>query len=252
LPAIDIEADTIGDLLYGCLGKVTSAQPDAAGSPTVFRHTFLPLTDVRFPSFTFFVDRGLSVKRYPLTVLKKLTLSGAVDGKATAAAEVLFKTEENASAFAATFGSPKPLMFYQTDFKLDGASDQNVRSWNLSIDNGSVAQRTLNQSRDAKDILSHGSYAIQGGYDIYFETEANRQKFLDALPAAIDILVTGDVIHDVYKNELDIHIPKAKYSAYAYGTLEGLLGAAVTFKAEVDPALSYSLQMILTNAVTGY
>ena len=35
LPAIDVEADTVGDLLYGCLGKVTTAQPDASGSPTV-------------------------------------------------------------------------------------------------------------------------------------------------------------------------------------------------------------------------
>lgn len=252
LPALDLEAETIGDLLLGCLGKVTSAQPDATNSPTVFRHTFKPDNRTQFPSFTFFADRGLGIKRYPLTVIKKLSLTGAVDGKAQAVADVLFKTEEAASAFTAVFGSPKPFMFFQTEIKLDGVSNQDVKSWSLNMDNASFAQRTLNQSRDAKDIVSSGKFAIEGGYEIYFETETNRQKFLDNLPQALNIILTGDIIEDTFKNTLDLSIPKARYTAYAFGALEGLLGAAVAFRAEVDPALGYSLQAVLTNAVSGY
>jgi len=251
LPAIDLEAETVGDLLLGALGKVTTAQPDQVNSPTVYRHTFKPDNLVRFPSFTFFADRGLGVKRYPLTVVKKLVLSGGVDGKAQSSADVLFKTEEAASAFVATFGSPKPLMFYQTEFKLDGVLSQDVRSWTLSMDNASGAQRTLNQSRDAKDIVSTGKFAIEGGYEVFFETEANRQKFIDNLPQAVSIALTGDVIEDAFKNALELSIPKAKYTAYGFGTIEKLLGAAVTFQAEVDPALGYSLQAVLTNGITG-
>lgn len=252
LPAVDLEAETVGDLLFGCLGKVTTVQPDAANSPTVFRHTFKPDSLVRFPSFTFFVDRGLGLKRYPLTVIKKLSLSGAVDGKGQVAADVLFKTEEPASPFAAVFGAPKPLMFFQTEVKLDGVLNQDVRSWTLAIDNASAPQRTLNQSRDAKDIVSTGRFVIEGGYEIYFETEANRQKFLDNLPQAVDVALTGGVIEDAFMNKLELSVPKAKYTAYGFGTLEGLLGAAVTFQAELDPALGYSLQAVLTNAVAGY
>lgn len=252
LPAVDLEAETIGDLLFGVLGKVTSVQPDAAGAPLAFRHTFKPDSLVRFPSFTFFADRGLGIKRYPLTVVKKLTLTGTVDGKAQAAADVLFKTEEPASAFTAAFGSPKPLMFFQTEFKLDGVVSQDVRSWTLSIDNASVAQRTLNQSRDPKDIVSAGRFAIEGGYEVYFETEANRQKFIDNLPQAVDVVLTGDTIQAAFKNKLELNVPKAKYTAYGFGTLEGLLGAAVTFQAELDPAVGYSFQAVLTNAVAGY
>ena len=250
---IDLEADTVGDLLYGALGKVATSQPDATNDPLVFRHTFLPLnTDIRLPSFTFFLDRALSVKRYPLTVFKKLAFTGAVDAKAQVTADVLFKSEESASTFSPTFGSPKPLMFFQTDVKLDGVSDINVKSWNLSIDNGAAVQRTLNQSRDAKDILAKGTFAIQGGYEIYFETEAQRQKHLDSLPASIEIILTGDVIQGGFKNTLDITIPKAKYKAFPYGAVEGLLGAAVTFDAEFDPTVGYSLQMVLTNSISGY
>lgn len=252
LPAVDVEAETIGDLLFGTLGKVTSVQPDAPGAPLVFRHTFKPDSLVRFPSFTFFADRGLGIKRYPLTVVKKLALVGTVDGKAQAAADVLFKTEEAASAFTAVFGSPKPLMFFQTEVKLDGVVNSDVRSWTLSVDNASVAHRTLNQSRDPKDIVSTGRFAIEGGYEIYFETEANRQKFLDNLPQAVDVVLTGDTIQAAFKNKLELSVPKAKYTAYGFGTLEGLLGAAVTFQAEFDPAVGFSLQAILTNAVAGY
>src|ERR1700687_2570329 len=192
LKAIDVEADTVGDLLFGCLGKVTSAQPDSVNDPLVFQHTFVPLTDVKFPSFTFFVDRALSVKSYSLSVMKKIAFTGAVDGKAEAVCDLLFKTEQNAAAFTPVFNSPKPLMFFQTDVRLDGVSDQNVKSWFLDIDNGSFAQRTLMQSRDAKDILAKGPFMVQGGYDIYFETEAQRQKFLDHVPASLEIILTGD------------------------------------------------------------
>lgn len=252
LPAIDLEAETVGDLLFGVLGKVTTSQPDAGNSPTVFRHVFKPDSLVRFPSFTFFVDRGIGVKRYLLTVIKKLAMAGTVDGKAQVAADVVFKTEEPASAFTASFGSPKPLMFHQTEVKLEGVLNQDVRSWTLAMDNASAAQRTLNQSRDPRDILSTGKFAIEGGYEIYFETEANRQKFIDNLPQAVEIALTGDVIEDAFRNKLELSIPKAKYTAYGFGTLEGLLGAAVAFQAELDPTLGYSLQATLTNAVAGY
>ncbi|MBI2069456.1 MAG: hypothetical protein HYT79_02560 [Elusimicrobia bacterium] len=232
---------------------MTTTQPDATNSPTVFKHVFKPEnTKTQFPSFTFFVDRSLSVKRYPLIVFKKLALSGTVDGKAQVAADVLFKTEESASAFTATFGTPKPLMFFQTEIKLDGVLNQDVRSWNLSLDNVSRAHRTLSQSRDVKDIVSTGRFVIEGGYEIFFETEANRQKFLDNLPQALDIVLTGDIIEDTLKNKLELSIPKAKYTAYPLGAIEGLLGAAVTFQAEFDPTLAYSLQATLFNAVSGY
>lgn len=252
LATVDVEASTIGDLLLGCLGSVATVQPDAPNSPTVYRHTFSRLNGIQMPSFTFFVDRGLSKKRYPLTVIKKLALSGAVDGKAIVGADVLFKTEEPSGSFVPNYGSPKPLMFFQTDFKIDGVSDVNVKSWTLNIDNASAVQRTLNQSRDAKDILSPGRFLIDGGFEIFFETEAQRQKFLDGSVASLDISLIGDIIEDLFKNQLELVIPEARYTAFPFGNLDDLLGAAVTFEAQYNIASGYSLQAILTNAVPSY
>lgn len=252
LAAIDVEAFSIGDLLFGCLGGVSTAQPDATNSPTVYRHTFSRLNSLSMPSFTFFIDRGLSKKRYPLSVFKKLSLTGAVDGKAMVAADLLFKTEEAASPFTPTYGSPKPLMFFQTDFKIDGVSDLNIKSWSLHIDNGSVAHRTLNQSRDVKDIVSPGRFMIDGGFEIYFESETQRQKFLDVNSAALDITLTGDIIEDAYKNQLEFILPEVRFSAYPFGNLDNLLGAAVAFEADYNAAAGYSLQTLLTNSISGY
>jgi len=252
LANIDVEASVIGDLLYGNLGSVTTAQPDAANSPTVFRHTFSRLNGIQMPSFTFFIDRGISKKRYLLSVIKKLGFAGAVDGKALVNAEVLFKTEDVASAFTPSYGSPKPLMFYQTDFKIDGVSDVNVRSWSLNIDNGSVVQRTLNQSRDCKDVVSPGRFLIDGGFEIYFETETQRQKFLDASSAALDITLAGDIIEDAFKNQLEFVLPEVRYTAFPFGNLEDLIGAAVTFEAQYNAAAGYSIHAVLTNGVSSY
>jgi hypothetical protein len=252
LAAIDLEAATVGDLLLGCLGSVVTSQPDATNSPTVFRHTFTRLNSLQMPSFTFFEDRGISVKRYPLTVIKKLAFSGGVDGKAQVEADLLFKTEEPSAAFTPSLGAPKPLMFHQTDFKIDGVSDINVRSWSLNVDNGSVALRTLNQSRDVRDIVSPGKFIIDGGFEIYFESETQRQRFLDGNAAALEIVLAGDIIEDTFKNEVKLSLPEVRYSAYPFGNLDDLLGAAVTFQAEFKASAGHSLQAILTNAVTGY
>lgn len=252
LPDIDVEAETIGDLLMGCLGQPTSVQPDASGSPLVYKHTFQPASLVQFPSFTFFADRGLGIKAYPLTVIKKLALAGATEGKALATADVLFKTEQTASAFTQSFNAPNPLMFFQTQILLDGVLNQDVASWDLAIDNGSVAIRTLSQSQDVYDIRSPGIYKITGGYEVYFETEANRTKFLSALPQALTFTLTGDVIQNAFSHQLSLSIPHAQYTAYPFDPLNGLLGAKVAFEATRDPVLGYSLQAQLFNVVTGY
>ena len=122
----------------------------------------------------------------------------------------------------------------------------------MSIDNGSSAQRTLNQSRDVKDIISSGRFVIEGGFEIYFETETQRQKFLDANSAALDISLTGDIIEDAFKNQLEFTLPEVRYTAYPFGNIENLLGAAVTFEAQYNIASGYSLQTILTNGVSSY
>lgn len=252
LSGIDVEASTIGDLLFGCLGSVTTTQPDIGTAPTVYQHAFNRLNGTAMPSFTFFVDRGISVKRYPLSTVKKLQFVGSADGKAMCTADMLFKTEENTGAIAPVYTTPKPLMFFQTDFKIDGVSDANVKSWTMGIDNMSEAVRTFSLSRDVKDILSKKEFIIGGGFEIYFETEAQRAKFLANTAAAISIVLTGDVLQGSQSAKLQLNVKAAKYTAFPFGNVDDLLGAVVTYEAEFDSVSQKSLEAILTNQVVSY
>lgn len=252
LNAIDVEAATVGDLLFGCLGAVATTQPDVVGAPTVFQHSFTRLNALQMPAFSYFVDRGLSIKRYPLSVIKKLSFKGTANGKAQVDADLLFKTEESVAAFTPSYGVPKPLMFFQTDFKIEGASDIDVKSWNLSIDNNSEALRSYNLSRDARDIVSKKPFDIDGGFEIYFESETQRAKFLAGTASALNIILTGDILQGAQKAKLELSMQEIKYTAYPFGNVDDLLGAAVAFRAEFDPILQRSLEVILTNQVSGY
>lgn len=247
---VDVEASTVGDLLLGGLGSVATTQP--GGATSAYEHRFTRLNSLEMPSFTFFVDRRLSAKRYPLTVFQKLAFSGAVDGKAALSTDLLFKTEEATTALAPNFVAPKPLMFFQTEFKIDGAKDIDVKNWALNIDNGSQGLRTLTCDRDVRNIVSPGMFIIDGGFEIYFESETQRDKFLNVDSAAINIVLTGDEIEPGFNNKLEFSLPQVKYDAYPFGDLDDLLGAAVTFQAEYNDALGASMEAILTNEVVSY
>ena len=73
-----------------------------------------------------------------------------------------------------------------------------------------------------------------------------------ASAAALNIILTGDIIEDTFKNQLEFKAPEIRYSAYPYGNLEDLLGAKVVFQAQYNAAAGYSLQAVLSNAVSGY
>lgn len=252
LSAVDVEASSIGDLLLGVLGSVSTSQPDGTGAPSVYEHRFTRTPSGVLPSFTFFQDRGLSAKRYPLTVIKSVEFTGAVDGKVMAAADVVFKTEEAASPFAGNFGVPEPLLFYQTEIRLGGSINVNVRSWKLTIDNQAEGLRTLNQSRDIQDVIAKGKTQVSGGFEIYFEDETERQRFLSGQNISLEIVLTGNIIESLYPGKLILEMPEIRYSAFPFGDLDGILGAAAAFNAEYNLSAQKTIEAVLTNAVAGY
>ena len=252
LPDVDIDADTIGDFLKGCLGSCVTTQPDPQGAPNVYQHVFKPTPVVQFPSYTIFADRGINVLKYVLGVFKKMEMKGIVDGKATVDIDTLFKSEASAAAFAGTFPAPAPFLFYQTEIEIGGVVKDNVRSWTLSMDNASFAQRVLNKSRDAKDIVSTGKFLNEGAFEIFFDTEEDRQKFLEVTDTSLKITMTGDVIEAAFAFKLMLELPNIHYSKYGYGTIENLFGAAVGYKPEYSAAQGFGIRATLINNIASY
>jgi len=47
-----------------------------------------------------------------------------------------------------------------------------------------------------RDIVSPGKFIIDGGFEIYFESETQRQRFLDGNASALEIVLAGDIIEE--------------------------------------------------------
>ncbi len=222
----------------------------------VYKHSFKRGTGIQMPSYSMFMDRGLSKKVYNLCCAKSLKLSGSMDGKLKADVDLMFKSEGDGTAvtMTPTWEDPVPFMFFQTDVKLGGVSDVNIESWNLEIDNQSVEQRTLNQSQEVKDILAVGRLLVKGGYEVYFENETERAKFLANTQQSLQVVLTGGLIKTGSNFKLDIQLARIHYDAFPFGEKNGLLGAVVAFNGyyKVGGSPADSLIIDLYNRVASY
>lgn len=248
---IEVESGNIGEFLLGLLGSVNTQDVGSGGG--AYKHIFKRASGISLPTFTLHFDLGMVKKRYPLTGIKSIAFTGAGDGKLSASISVISKTEETTNeTYIPNWQDFKPFMFYQTQIKLDGVAVSFVKDWNLSIDNGSVGIRTLNGSQDITDILAFAKMVYSGGMTIYFENENERNKFLNNTSVNIEIILTGEEIESGYNHQLKFIIPKAHYTAYPFGNVDGLLGAAVGFNGYFSIGSQYGIQVELINNITSY
>lgn len=246
---LPLDAQSCGEIFRGLLGSVSSAQQ---GGSAAYKHIITVSSSYQKPPYTFFYDYGIDVKKYALGIIKKVSLSGAVDGVGALEADVLFKNEASGSIGSPTFPTQRYLAFNQMDFKVAGTSNTDIKDWNIEIDNGATPLWTLNQSQDVIDIVTGGKMDIKGGFTIYFSTEAERTKFLANTAVALRMIATGPLIAATYYYTVDVNIYEAHYTAFPFGDDAGLLAAKVNFTGYYSAADSKAIQIDVTNAVTAY
>ena len=223
-----------------------------AVSNRVHKHTYLLPAGVQPPTYTFFIDRSLGVKKYNGVAVKKLSLKGNADGFVQHDTELLGLDEA-----AGDIGSPVftdeaiPLTFAHVDVKLGGVSMTNIKEWSLSLDSGLFAKRNPG-SQVAVDVLAPARMKIEGSLTVYFEDETERAKFIANTTNYLQFLVQGDTLAGSTKEALDINLYKIAYKAFPYGDLDGLLGAQATFEAVFSATDGKMVQVDLTNKVASY
>jgi hypothetical protein len=222
-----------------------------------YKHTFKrAASSITLQSYTLFIDQVISKKSYSMACVKSVKIAGAMDGKAKLDADIIFKAEASASAvtMTPTWEEPDPFMFHQTQIALGGVANTDIRSWNLEIDNQSQPQRTLNGSADIKNILAIGKLLVKGGFEIYFENETEREKFLANTEQSMTITLTGSLIGGTVYNKMVITLPKIHYSAFPFGDLDGLVGAVVAFNAyyKIGGSPAESVVVDLYNTINAY
>lgn len=246
---LPLDPQTCGEFFRSLLGGVSSAQQ---GGSAAYKHTITNNAGIQKPSYTFFMDYGIDVKKYNLGVVKKVSLSSGVDNLGTLEADVLFKSEVTGSIGSPTFPTSRYLAFNQMDFKIAGTSNTDVKDWSIEIDNGATGIRTLNLSQDVNDIVAPGKLDIKGGFTIYFQNETERNKFLANTAVALRLLAVGPLIAATYYYTVDVNIYEAHYTAFPFGEDQGLLAAKVEYTGYYSASDSKAIQVDVTNATTAY
>lgn len=238
----------LGEFFYSLLGGKAAAQQ---GGTAAYLHTFTQ-SGILPPAYTFFQDRSLGVLKYNRGCVKAINLKGSVDGLVEAEAEVLFENEASGSIGSPSFPTQRYQSFQNMDFKIAGSSNTNVKEWDLKIDNGAFALRTLQGSQVCTDIIAPTPISIKGSFLIYFANTTERDKFIANTAVALRLLSIGATIASTYKYTIDINIYEAHYDAFPYGEDQGLLAAKATFEGYYSTSDSKAIQVELTNTDTSY
>jgi len=242
-----VRAQNIGELLQMLLGDAVSVQQ---GATAAYKHTWNNPTTIQIPTFTLFMDRSLSVKKYNGCGVKKIALTQPVDGALTIDAEVLGLAEAAGSIGVPTFTESGILTHKDCTVKIAGSTDNNVKSWVLNIDNGMLLKRSMNQSQAPQDIITPGRMVVDGTFLIYFENETERDKFVANTTTTLQFLIEGAIIASTFKYTVDVNVYDVRYTAFPWGAEEGLLAAAVTWTGYYSTGSSKLLQVDLTNINT--
>lgn len=249
---MDLEAQSIGAVLNSLLGAYSGTQ---SGTTTAYIHTFTKTTSTQHPAYTLFVDRGVDVFGYNMGVCKSLEISLDAKGKAVASSEWLMKSEQTRAALTPSLAAPDPLMFYQAQVEIaDTTVGARIGSMKLKIDNGAEAIWRFGQSQDADDIIVAKKLSIEGGFDMYFTSTAERADFLANTSRKFEFNLTGDAIGSTGVNfSLLASIYAGKYTAVPFDSeLNGLLGASLAFKGFYSLSDSKALDIIIKNTSTTY
>jgi len=244
-----LDAQACGEMFYSLLGGLTSAQQAATSA---YKHTILKGSGIQRVGYTFFMDRGLSIKKYNLTTVKKLTINCPTDQIATLEAEVLFKSEATGLIGTPAFPVNKYLGFNHVDVKIAGTSNTDVKELTLNIDNSASVHRTLNLSQDVADILVKGKLMIDGNFTVFFQDETERDKFLANTSSTLRVLAVGGLIASTYYHTVDINLYKIHYKAFPFGESDGLLAAKAEFVGVYDSTATKAIQVDITNTETTY
>lgn len=252
-------SDGTGNTIGSTLGYSEAADDTGgltyAGDSQVeysFSHTFTEQTGIQPIAYTFFQDRSLGVLKYNRGCFKSLSFKGSVDGLVEVEAEVLYENEAAGSIGSPSFPTQRYQSFQHVDFKIAGTSNTDVKEWDLKIDNGAKALRTLALSQVLTDIVAPDKISVSGGFTIYFQSTTERDKFLAGSTTAVRVLSQGDAIYGSTKWKNDIVLYDCRYDAFAYGEDEGLLAAKATFQAYYSTSDSKTLQIVTTNQDVSY
>lgn len=204
----DIEMElankSFGLWLRHCFGGVATTQPDAAGAPTVFDHTFTP-GDLGGRSLTIQAGRpdiGGTVRPFAYEGSKLISweLSCEVDQFARFKVSTIGEDENTALALGvAAYPANLALMtFVQGTLRVAG-TEVMVKSARVGGNNGLKDDRYRLGSQLRREALEGVFREYSGSFDADFSDLTAYNRYVNGTEAALELLFEGGVITGTYR-----------------------------------------------------
>jgi len=246
----------IGQLLYYCLGAVSSAQQ---GGTAAYLHTITPADDP--PSFT--VEKGLDAVtglQYPGCKVAKLTLKSVRKEKLSCSVDLTGKTEKVVSLSTPSWSSLPDFTFAQGTFKVNTVACGDI----VGIEARIINALKEDEYRPGSRVISKlpvGARRVEGRFDLEFVDKTQLERFYGSASAtepqsaltgvALDLLWEGALIEGAYKYSLELEIPQVYYTtAKALLNKRDLIMQNVEFHAIYDATSTFVIRAKLQNKET--
>lgn len=205
---MELANKSFGRWFKHCLGGVATAQPDAGGAPTVYKHTFTPgdmpvgqTIQVGKP------DAAGTVQPFTYHGCKvtQWTLECAVGQIAMFSVSILGEDEDNSTSLAvASYPASLSLMTFVNGTLTVGGSALDVKSASVQGTNVLAEDRYFLGSALRKNPLEAGLRDLTGNVEPEFAGLTPYQRFLNGTEAELILLFQGGTISGSFKFETKI------------------------------------------------
>ncbi|HEV2778545.1 MAG TPA: phage tail tube protein [Actinophytocola sp.] len=247
---MELANKSFGRWFKHAFGGVASAQPDAGGAPTVWKHTFTPgdiptgqTIQIGRP------DTGGTVRPFTYHGCKVSgwKIESSVGEIATVTMSILGEDEDTSTALAAvSYPASLTLMTFVQGTLTIGGSAQDVMSASVEGNNGLAEDRYFLGSQLRKNPLESKLRPYTGKLDAEFESLTAYNRFVNGTEAELVLLFQGATIATTYKFETKI-TANVRFDGDTPEVTDGITKQGLPFKVVDNSTTSIKLEYQTTD-----
>ena len=183
---------------------------------------------------------------------KSLVFDSPIDGTVNLTAELMGIAEATGSIGSPSYTESEAMAFWRTSLQLAGGAVTTIQSWNVTINSGLVGKRVQNASQNIVDLILAERMTAEGSFEIFFESETERDKFFANTQSSFQATLTGDAdgIEAGQEYVVDLEFPEIVYTGWEFGSIDNILSASVNWRAEYNGTKLGELN--ITNVTASY
>lgn len=252
----DLEPENCETILlniFGTMSEGTCVGTHGQGTST-FRKTFRPRADYNFPTLWAEVCEGGTFEKVfmGLKASKAVFSCEAPNKEFALAVDFIGKAEGVGTYTGGTYIDLPPFLFSGVNYAIDGTANQDVKNFELTLDNLTKVNFTMGTSNGPRSIVPT-DVDFTGKFNLFFEDEYNRNKWLGGSNAALAITCIGGTYakSGTFASngtaKLFLNLGNVAYTSAEFEEIDGQKGVAVAFTGKYDSAGTTGFYSQLTN-----